>query len=93
MDGQKFDELVKQFCTTRLTRWSALRGLVAGAAATVTGAAVLSDDAEARARRAAAPTARARARARAAAPTARARARARRPDEGKKKGGQEEGRR
>ena len=48
MDGQKFDELIKQFCTTRLTRLSALRGLVAGVAATVTGSALIADDAEAR---------------------------------------------
>jgi hypothetical protein len=48
MDGQKFDELIKQFCTTRLTRWSALRGLVAGVATTVTGSALLSEDAEAK---------------------------------------------
>src|SRR5215208_6354303 len=48
MDGQKFDELVKQFCTTRLTRLSALRGLVAGAAAAVTGSALATDDADAK---------------------------------------------
>ena len=33
MDGQKFDELIKQVCPTRLTRLSALRGLALGAAA------------------------------------------------------------
>src|SRR5687768_3721735 len=48
MDGQKFDELVKQFCTTRLTRLSALRGLVAGVAATVTGSTLIADDADAK---------------------------------------------
>src|SRR5215213_1728693 len=39
MDPQKFDSLVKQICTSRLTRKGALRGLVTGAAAVVTGAA------------------------------------------------------
>jgi hypothetical protein len=48
MDGQKFDELIKQFCTTRLTRWGALRGLVAGVATTVAGSALLADDADAK---------------------------------------------
>ena len=32
--------------TTRLTRWAALRGLVAGAAAALTGASLFADDAE-----------------------------------------------
>src|SRR5215203_2542736 len=45
MDGQKFDELIKQICTTRLTRLNALRGLVAGAAAAVTGSALVAHDA------------------------------------------------
>src|SRR5829696_8551773 len=48
MGPQKFDDLVKQFCTTRLTRWGALRGLVAGAAAAVTGSALATDDADAK---------------------------------------------
>ena len=33
MDGQKFDDLIREFCSTRLTRWSAIRGLVTGTAA------------------------------------------------------------
>ena len=37
MDGQRFDDLVKQFGTTRLTRVSVIRGLAAGALAAVTG--------------------------------------------------------
>jgi hypothetical protein len=48
MDGEKFDDLLKRFCTTRLTRLDALRGLVAGAAAALTGASIGSDDAEAK---------------------------------------------
>src|SRR5918993_2133500 len=48
MDGQKFDELIRSICTTRLTRWGALRGLVAGVAATVTGSALIADDADAK---------------------------------------------
>jgi hypothetical protein len=48
MDGEKFDDLIRQFCTTRLTRLSALRGLVAGAAAALTGATLASDDTDAK---------------------------------------------
>jgi len=51
MDGKKFDSLIKQFCTTRLTRKSALRGLVAGAAAAVTGASFGSGGVDAKKRR------------------------------------------
>ena len=40
MDEKRFDELVKQLCTTRLTRVSMIRGLAAGAVAALTGAAV-----------------------------------------------------
>src|SRR5215212_10187017 len=47
MDGEKFDELIRKLTTIRLTRLSALRGMVAGAAAAVTGASVL-EDAEAK---------------------------------------------
>jgi hypothetical protein len=38
MDGEKFDDLIRKICTTRLTRVGALRGMVAGAAAALTGA-------------------------------------------------------
>ena len=40
MDDQRFDDLVRRLGTERLTRASALRGLVAGAVAALTGAAV-----------------------------------------------------
>ena len=50
MDGEKFDDLLKRLCATRLTRISALRGLVAGAAAALTGATLASDDADAKKR-------------------------------------------
>lgn len=40
MEDQRFDELTKRLCTTRLTRLSVLRGLAAGAVAVVTGAKV-----------------------------------------------------
>src|SRR5829696_8272961 len=43
MDGEKFDSLIKRFYTTRLTRKSALRGLVAGAAASVAGLSLASE--------------------------------------------------
>ena len=48
MDGERFDDLVKKFCTTRLTRLSALRGLAGGAAAVLTGAVLASDETEAK---------------------------------------------
>lgn len=48
MDGEKFDALLRRVCTTRLTRFSALRGLVAGAAAALTGAALASQSADAK---------------------------------------------
>jgi hypothetical protein len=47
MDDQRFDDLVKRFCTIRLTRLSALRGLAGGAAA-LAGAVLASDDSEAK---------------------------------------------
>ena len=47
MDGEKFDALLKRMCTTRLTRLDALRGLVAGAAAAVTGASLGSNETKA----------------------------------------------
>src|SRR5829696_3628224 len=37
MEDQRFDDLVKRLCTTRLTRMSVLRGLAAGAVAAVAG--------------------------------------------------------
>jgi hypothetical protein len=43
VDGKTFDDLIRRFCTTRLTRVSALRGLVAGVAASLTGASLASD--------------------------------------------------
>src|SRR4029453_8048510 len=57
--------LIKRFCTTRLTRQHALRGLAAGVAAVVTGAAFAAGDGEAKKKkkkkkvRAAAPSCRA----------------------------------
>ena len=51
MDGEKFDSLVKRFCTTRLTRKNALRGLVASAAAALSGVSFASGDVDARKRR------------------------------------------
>src|SRR5215210_4216876 len=39
MEDQRFDDLVKRLSTTRLTRMSVLRGLAAGAVATVAGTA------------------------------------------------------
>ena len=48
MDGEKFDDLIRRICTTRLTRMSALRGLVGSAAAALAGAAVASNEAEAK---------------------------------------------
>src|SRR5215211_789495 len=50
MEDQRFDDLVKRLCTTRLTRLSALRGLAGGAAAALTGALLASDDTEAKKR-------------------------------------------
>ena len=38
MDGETFDDLVKRLTATRLTRWDALRGLLASAAVGLTGA-------------------------------------------------------
>ncbi len=49
MDGEKFDDLIRKLATIRMTRMDALRGMVAGAAATVTGATSLDlEDAEAK---------------------------------------------
>jgi hypothetical protein len=49
MDGHKFDDLIRRLTVTRLTRWDALRGLVAGAAA-VTGVARVADETAAKKR-------------------------------------------
>jgi hypothetical protein len=38
MDGKQFDDLLREWSSTRLSRLSALRGLIAGAATAVTGA-------------------------------------------------------
>ena len=43
MDGKRFDELIAHLGSTRLTRVSALRGLVAGAAVALAGTALSSD--------------------------------------------------
>ena len=43
LDGQRFDDLVKRFGTTRLTRVSVIRGVAAGALAAVTGVKAGSD--------------------------------------------------
>jgi hypothetical protein len=48
MDGEQFDDILRRFCTTRITRVDTLRGLVAGAAAALTGSALVSDDADAK---------------------------------------------
>ena len=48
MDGEQFDNILRRFCSTRITRVDTLRGLVAGAAAALTGSALVSDDADAR---------------------------------------------
>jgi hypothetical protein len=47
MDGTRFDQLIKNIATTRLTRLTALRGLAVGAVAATIGVAA-PDDAEAR---------------------------------------------
>src|SRR5689334_1166204 len=48
MDGRQFDQIVKQFCTAPLTRWSALRGLMAGLVAALTGVSIFAVDTEAK---------------------------------------------
>jgi hypothetical protein len=44
VDGPRFDQLIKHLATTRLTRLSALRGLAAGAVASLTGLSLLGED-------------------------------------------------
>src|SRR5215212_5785104 len=48
MDAQKFDDLIRRLATERLTRLTALRGIVAGAAAAMTGANLGLDETEAK---------------------------------------------
>ena len=50
MDGTKFDQLIKQLGTTRITRLTALRGLAVGSLATAIGSAD-PDDAAAKGRK------------------------------------------
>jgi hypothetical protein len=51
MDGEKFDDLIRKLCTTRLTRLGALRGLAVGAAAVLTGATLASDETDAKSKK------------------------------------------
>ncbi len=48
MDGERFDDLIRRMSAIRLTRGSTLRGLVAGAAAALTGATLAADDTDAK---------------------------------------------
>ena len=48
MDGERFDELIKRLTVARLTRLEALRGLAGAAVVAGTGAAIVSDEAEAK---------------------------------------------
>ena len=48
MDGERFDDLVKRFCTTPITRLSALRGLAGGAVAALAGGLLVTADLEAK---------------------------------------------
>ena len=54
VDGQKFDDLIKELGRKRLTRLNALRGLAAGAVAGVTGATLFSEGTDAKKKRGAA---------------------------------------
>src|SRR5215207_7905343 len=47
MDGEKFDDLIRRLATVQVTRLNALRGLVATAAAALTGTSLL-DETEAK---------------------------------------------
>jgi hypothetical protein len=51
MDGKSFDDLIRRFCTTRLTRVSALRGFIAAATAAMTGASLADDETDAKKKR------------------------------------------
>src|SRR4051812_20230318 len=48
MDGEQFDDLIKRFTVTRVTRMDALRSLLAGAGIAVTGAAAAAVAADAK---------------------------------------------
>jgi hypothetical protein len=48
MDSEKFDDLIKRIGTARVSRLTALKGLVGGAAVALTGAAVATSDADAK---------------------------------------------
>jgi hypothetical protein len=48
MDSEKFDQLIKRLAQARIDRMTAVRGLVGGTAAALTGAAIATDDAEAK---------------------------------------------
>ncbi len=48
MDGQDFDALTKRLATARMSRLRALRSLLGGSMAAVTGATVASDAADAK---------------------------------------------
>jgi hypothetical protein len=51
MDGKTFDDLIRRFCTTRLTRLSALRGFITAAVAAATGATLADDETDAKKKR------------------------------------------
>src|SRR4051794_30456097 len=44
MDGRSFDDVITELSRTRLTRWGALRGLAASAAAAVIGVTLVADE-------------------------------------------------
>jgi hypothetical protein len=48
MDGTRFDQLIKQLGTARVSRLTALRGLATGAVASVTGLSLFGEDGEAK---------------------------------------------
>jgi hypothetical protein len=48
MDSEKFDDLIKRIGTARVSRLTALKGLLGGAAVALTGAAVATSDADAK---------------------------------------------
>lgn len=51
MDSEKFDDLIKRMGTARVTRLTALRGLVGGAVAAVAGTAIATSDADAKSKK------------------------------------------
>src|SRR5215212_652372 len=48
MDGTRFDQLIKSMATQRVSRLTALRGLAAGAVASLTGVSFLGEEGEAK---------------------------------------------